>query len=174
MRRLILFRHAKSDRPANVDDHERPLNPRGRDAAPRMGAYLAAEGLSPDYALVSTAQRTVETWEAARGFVGAPASELVRSIYEASESAIRDAIRAAPDSATCLIVVGHNPGLQDCALRLVKSGDQTARARLKAQFPTAALAVIDFDLESWAGLTWGSGRLERFATPKDIDRDLED
>ncbi|MFD0938211.1 SixA phosphatase family protein, partial [Methylobacterium trifolii] len=78
----------------------------------------------------------------------------------------------APAGAGCVILVGHNPGLQDLALRLVGSGPRDARARLSAQFPTAALAVIDFDTPDWAGIGHGGGRLERFVTPKDVDGGL--
>ena len=99
MRRLILLRHAKSDRPAGVADHERPLNDRGRRAAPAVGAHLAEAGIKPDLALVSTATRTQETWEAVAAALGTPEMRSHREIYEAPAERILGVIRGAPDMA---------------------------------------------------------------------------
>ena len=87
MRRLILLRHAKSDRPAGVRDLERPLNKRGKRVAPVVGERIAAEGLRPDLALVSPSQRTRETWDAMKGALGDPPGETVAEIYEAAAEA---------------------------------------------------------------------------------------
>ena len=174
MRRLILLRHAKSDRPPGVEDHDRPLNSRGREAAPRMGAYIAEAGLRPDHVLVSSAKRTLETWDAVRVPLDGNPGETVPALYESSAARILEVVRNAPDNAGTLLVVGHNPGLQDCALELVGSGAKADRKRLATQFPTAALAVIDFESERWANLARGAGRLERFVRPKDLGGDDED
>ncbi|GJE55948.1 MULTISPECIES: SixA phosphatase family protein [Methylobacterium] len=171
-RRLILLRHAKSAWPAGVADIERPLNARGRAAAPRIGAYLAAEGLVPDYVMVSPARRTLETWERLRGALPAivpeTAPEIVPMIYEASAHRTLDAVRSAPDSAETLLVIGHNPGFQDLALFLVGSGPATLREDLHEKFPTAGLAVIAFAVEHWGDVGRGGGRLERFVTPRGL------
>lgn len=172
MRRLILLRHAKSDRPAGVADHERPLNDRGRRAAPSVGARLAEEGLRPDLALVSTATRTRETWEAISAALGAPETRWQREIYEAPANRILRVIRDAPDSAWTVIVVGHNPGLGELATELAGDGARAARNRLGLEFPTAAYVVIDFDTDRWADIAPGQGRLDRFVRPRDIDPDL--
>lgn len=173
MRRLLLLRHAKSDRPAGVPDIDRPLDARGREAAPRMGAYLASEGLHPDLALVSPAKRTRETWEAVAASLGAVPAQIVETIYEAPPASLLEAVRAAPDSAETLILVGHNPGMEALADRLVGAGPRAARSRLAQGFPTAALAVIEFDADSWGAID-GDGRLERFVRPKDLSPDLTD
>lgn len=172
MRRLILLRHAKSDRPAGVPDRERPLNGRGRRAAPAVGAHLAGEGSAPDLALVSPARRTQETWEAVAAILGAPQARTVPEIYEAPWTDILAAVRAAPDEVTTLMVVGHNPGVSDLAGTLAGEGPRKALSRLAAEFPTAAYAVIDFDAQTWAAIEPGQGRLERFVRPRDIDPDL--
>ncbi|MCJ2084789.1 histidine phosphatase family protein [Methylobacterium sp. E-005] len=172
MRRLILLRHAKSDRPAGVADHERPLNDRGRQAAPAVGAHLAEAGLRPDLALVSTAQRTRETWEAMAAALGNPETRRHREIYEASAHQILTVIRSAPDSAGTVIVVGHNPGLGDLASDLAGEGPRAVRNRLALEFPTAAYVVIEFDTDRWANIAQGQGRLDRFVRPRDIDPDL--
>lgn len=174
MRRLILLRHAKSDHPAGLADHDRPLNPRGREAAPRMGAYIAEAGLRPDHVLVSSARRTLETWDAVRAPLDGNAGETVSALYESGVAEILAAVRGAPDNAGTLLVVGHNPGLQDFATEIVGSGAKADRKRLATQFPTAALAVIDFEAERWADIAPGTGRLERFVKPKDLDPDADD
>lgn len=172
MRRLILLRHAKSDRPAGVADHDRPLNPRGRRAAPAVGAHLAKNGFRPDLALVSTAARTRETWAAMATALGEPETLWRPEIYEAPAERILGVIRSAPDAAGTVIVVGHNPGLGDLATGLAGDGPREVRRRLALEFPTAAYAVIDFDADGWAGIAPGRGRLERFVRPRDIDPGL--
>ena len=172
MRRLILLRHAKSDRPAGVADRERPLNPRGRRAAPAVGAHLAKAGFRPDLALISPAQRTRETWEAVAAGLGDPETRWQPEIYEAPAERILAVIRTAPDQAGTVIGGGHNPGLGDLASDLGGEGPREARARVALEFPTAAYAVIDFDAARWAEVTPKRGRLERFVRPRDIDPDL--
>lgn len=167
-RRLILLRHAKSDRPAGVGDLDRPLNPRGRKAAPLVGAYMAGEGLVPDHVLVSPSRRTRETWEAVTGSLGNPPSEIAEDIYEAPVESLIAVIRSAPEEAGTLLVIGHNPGLQDLATHLVGDGPKDLCRRLSLEFPTAALAVIDFPVDAWGGIDAGTGRLERFVRPRDI------
>lgn len=164
-RRLILLRHAKSAWPEGVADVDRPLDARGRAAAPRMGAYLAAEGLVPDHVMVSPARRTLETWERLSGALPEIEPETVPMIYESSAGRILDAVRSAPEHADSLLVIGHNPGFQTLALLLVGSGPTTPRETLREKFPTAGLAVIDFAVESWGAIGLGGGRLERFVTP---------
>lgn len=168
MRRLILLRHAKSAYPEGVPDHDRPLNERGSAAAPRMGAYLAAEGLRPDHVMVSPARRTIETWEGIARELHGIAAETVSSLYEAQALRVLDAVRSAPEAAGSLMVIGHNPGLRDLALLLIGSGVARSRAALREKFPTAALAVIDFEVVSWTAIGRAAGRLERFVSPKGL------
>lgn len=168
MLRLMLLRHAKSDRPPGVGDLDRPLNPRGRAAAPRMAAYLAAEDLRPDHVVVSPSRRTHQTWEPVREALGLPDAEFVESIYEAPPEALLKVICETPDTAASLLLIGHNPGTQDLATQLVGAGPRDLRRRLDAEFPTAALAVIDFDLDRWSDIGPGTGRIERFVAPKNL------
>ncbi len=167
-RRLILLRHAKSDRPAGVGDLDRPLNPRGRRTAPLVGSYMAGEGLKPDHVLVSPSRRTRETWEAVAESLGDLPCEIAGDIYEAPVESLLAVIRSAPDEAGTLLVIGHNPGLQELATQLVGDGPKDLCRRLAAEFPTATLAVIDLSIDAWAGIDAGAGRLERFVRPRDI------
>lgn len=169
MRRLILLRHAKSDRPPGIPDLDRPLNNRGKRVAPQMGTYLAAEGLTPDAVVVSPALRTRETWEAVRAILPECEAKIVTSIYEAPESALLTVVRSMPDASGSLLMIGHNPGLQDLAVQLTGSGQEAGLRRLTLEFPTAAVVVLDFEADAWNAIAPGTGHLERFVAPKDLD-----
>ena len=173
-RRLLLLRHAKSAYPQGVADLDRPLGPRGREAAPLMGEYIAREGLRPDLAMVSPARRTQETWAAVRPFLDGTREETVPSIYEAPAARILDAIRSAPDEVETLMLIGHNPGLGEAALRLVGAGPTELRRDLREKFPTAALAVIAFEAGRWAEIAEGAGTLLRYVRPRQLSAEMED
>jgi phosphohistidine phosphatase len=170
MRRLILFRHAKSDWSEDGrDDHDRGLAPRGRRAAGPMGAWLAGRGFAPDLVLCSTARRARATWNLARAaFTPAPKARFERDIYMASPEALLEQVRNAPAEIQTLMILGHNPGLEQFVETLASKGDPEARRALSEKFPTAAIAVIDFPLDDWASVKPGSGRLDRFVTPKTL------
>ncbi|WP_037081407.1 SixA phosphatase family protein [Neorhizobium vignae] len=169
-RRLILLRHAKSAWPEGVAGEERPLAPRGRKAASIMAKYIAREKLVPDLVLVSPARRTQETWSLVKTKL--PASPEVRDcagIYEAAASDILEILNEIEPVHHTVLVIGHNPGLQELAQSLVKAGDTDALEKMAAKYPTAGLAVIDFDTEGWQGIGKATGRLERFVTPRSLD-----
>ena len=168
MKQLLLLRHAKSAWPDGVEDHDRPLGERGRRDAPRMGAYIAAAH-QPDFALVSSARRTRDTWSLVAAELKSPCPALTApSIYEATPAAILAAIHAAPEESEKLLVIGHNPGFEELAALLASGDDTEVMKRLKAKYPTAGLAVIDFDINRWADVTAGAGRLTAFVTPKTL------
>ncbi|WP_439575888.1 SixA phosphatase family protein [Phreatobacter sp.] len=174
MRRLILLRHTKSDWPAGLRDRDRPLAARGRRAAPLMGRVLVERGLVPDRALVSTARRTTETWDLARaGHPDLPAGTGEPRIYEAPAFQLANVIREVPDPVQTLLMVGHNPGMEDLAFELVGSGDEAARARLGRKYPTGGLAVIACAIDSWRDLARHCGRLDAFVVPRDLDDEAE-
>jgi phosphohistidine phosphatase len=165
----MLLRHAKSDRPPGVPDHDRPLNRRGRDDASLVGTYLAHNALIPDRVLCSTSERTRETWDlVASQLAKRPPVDFDERLYEAEAQAILGLVRAAAQKVHSLLVIGHNPGMHQAALSLIASGDVEARERLHEKFPTAALAVIDFALDEWAKLHARSGRLDRFVSPRQL------
>ena len=171
MRRLLLLRHAKSAwSEPGASDHERPLNRRGQEAAPRIGAYLARHGLIPDGVLCSTARRTRETWDlVAAAAPGAPAAAYLDRLYDAAPPALLDVFRHAAPGATSVLVVGHNPGLQEVATQLIAAGDLDDRERVREKLPTGGLVVIDFPIAAWAKLHARSGRLERFVVPRMLE-----
>lgn len=169
MLRLMLFRHAHADRPADLPDHERPLSLKGHEQAQRMGAYIGAQGLTPGLFIVSTARRTQETWADAvqAGELQAPKVDEAR-IYESSASDLLEVVRAQNAAIQSLMLVGHNPGMERLAAWLIGSVEPAAAARLQREFVVGGLAVIDFELDSWVKLDVQSGRLERFETPDSV------
>jgi phosphohistidine phosphatase len=169
-RRLILLRHAKSAWPGGVADVERPLAERGRKAAPVIGAYMAREKLIPDLALVSPARRAQETWKLVREALSKKvALRDAPGVYEVSAERILDVIRTVEPGIRTLLVVGHNPGMENAASLLVADGDADAMDRMKEKFPTAGLAVIDFDVDGWDEVATGTGYLERFVAPRSVE-----
>ena len=171
MRRLLLLRHAKAERlQSGGRDHDRILAKRGREDAAAIGAYLVRHKLIPDQALVSTSARTRETWGlVAKAFPKAPPAEFEDTIYEAAPEAILKAIRATEPKARTLLVVGHNPGMEQLAGILIATGDIEARQRLLEEFPTSAFAAISFAVDAWDGLHANGGRLEHFVTPQTLE-----
>lgn len=157
MKRLILMRHAKSDwsHPGR-SDHDRPLNRRGVLAAPAMGAWLMAEGHAPDLALVSSAARTQETFRLS-GLTCPAKTEAL--LYNAQAEAILKVIRGADEAAETLIVIGHQPGMQETANRLLPEWDVD-------EYPTGKAAILEMDCPSWFEASWGDGRLVAEMAPK--------
>ncbi len=167
MRRLILLRHAKTERPVPGEgDRGRKLTKRGRADAQVIGAYMARHGLVPDLALVSTATRARETWTLlASGFAKPPKAAYEERIYNADLETLMGLI-AATRGARLLLVVGHNPGIHDLAVQLIAAGEMTARERMTEKLPTSGLVVIDLAFDDWSRLRAHTGRLERFVSPR--------
>lgn len=172
MKRLTLLRHAKSgwDDPVSRD-FDRPLNAKGKRAARTIGHYLREHDLHFDRIAGSPAVRVVETLEevaAALGETIAPAWD--KRVYLASGVTLLDVVHDTPDEAGSLMLVGHNPGLEDLILMLVpdRAGDE-ARDQVEEKFPTASIAEIMFDTNHWADIKPDSGRLVRFVRPRDLD-----
>ena len=164
MKELLILRHAKSAHSnPMLRDHDRPLNDRGRQAAPRVGRLLAQEGLLPDLLLCSTATRTMQT----AGLVAEaadmhPRTEMLKELYHASARTILETVVLRGGDSERIMVVGHNPGMED-VLHALGLGMH--------EMPTAALAHIRFDIDDWtmAGSA-GDATLERLW----LARSLED
>jgi phosphohistidine phosphatase len=179
VRKLVFLRHAKSAWPDDVPDHDRPLGRRGRRDAPAAGRWLRLSGCIPDHALCSTARRARDTWQLAQTELGArPATDFESGVYEASASGLLDLVRRLPPAARTVVVVGHDPALPDLALALAgwdgPHGRQavgrtpgTPLDRMRAKFPTAAIAVLEFG-GSWSELAPGRARLASFVTPREM------
>ncbi|HVY59416.1 MAG TPA: histidine phosphatase family protein [Xanthobacteraceae bacterium] len=170
MRRLMLLRHAKSElSQPGKSDRDRPLTRRGEEAAPKIGAFMAKHGLLPDHVLCSPARRARDTWVlVAKAFKEAPPTDFNERLYGAGADGLLDLLRETGRKAHSLLVVGHNPGLQELAVRLIASGELAARERLHEKLPTAGLVVIDFPFDDWTKLHPQAGRLDRFVTPRSL------
>lgn len=168
---LMLLRHAKSSlADAGQADIDRPLNGRGKHAAMAMGRHMAVNDLVPKLVLCSPARRARETWDLlARELATVPAIIMVPEIYSFGDGkTLMECLRDKAGPAQSVLLVGHNPSIAGLAQSLAGKGSDRLRERLEGKYPTAALAVISFDLNNWEALAAGSGTLLRFVTPKDI------
>lgn len=175
MRRLLLMRHGKADRHSAGGDRERPLTRRGEEDARRVGEFLRDEGMTPDLAVASNARRAKQTLERTlEAFPGHVTHVIENTIYLATVDHLVEVLRQTPDKARTLLAVGHNPGFAELAYWLAGSGDSSAINHMRSTYPTAALAILDFDTEHWAEVRKGAARLERFVTPAALRGDGED
>lgn len=179
MKILGLFRHAKSDwQDPRARDFDRPLNQRGRDGAAVMGRHIRDYGLRWDRTLASPAVRCAETIEIACHAAGRPvAVNWDRRIYLASSATLIDLLREQDgeggESPRSILMVGHNPGLEDLIFDLVPDdGSSPLRDVVEVKFPTAAYAVLECDIERWSDLTERCARLVHLTRPRDLDAAL--
>ncbi|MDX1970832.1 MAG: histidine phosphatase family protein [Planctomycetaceae bacterium] len=168
MKSLLLLRHAKSswDHP-ELADHDRPLKQLGIEAAKRMGRWTLAKSLIPDRVLCSSAARTTETWDRVRSVWEraartSPEVTIHPELYACSTDAIRRVIAEFGRSSQSVMVIGHNPALQDLLSQLT-GVDET--------FPTAAFAKIDLPIDDWVEIQQSDlrGNLFRLQRPRDLD-----
>lgn len=166
------MRHAKSDwSNSDLDDFERPLNKRGRNAAPKMGRELRRLGLVPDLVYCSAAVRAGETWRRLdKELTSGAKVESDEDLYMAAADVLFDRLICAPDEAGTVMMVGHNPEMHVLAARFAESSND-GDDRLERGFPTAAVAVFDCECERWRDLRPGLARLVRYMTPKSIEED---
>ncbi|MEZ4516179.1 MAG: histidine phosphatase family protein [Chloroflexota bacterium] len=162
MKTLMLLRHGKSSwKNASLSDHERPLNERGRNDAPRMGRLLYSQELVPDLIYSSTATRAADTAAAAAlamNFEG----DIVYTdrLYHAAPETVVAIARATDESISSILMVGHNPGLEELMEDLSGHAER---------LPTAALAVFELEIDTWDEFGQGqSARLAHFWLPRAI------
>lgn len=174
-RRLVVVRHAKSAWP-EVDDHSRPLAPRGRRDAPAAGRWLREAGVVPDRVVCSTALRTRQTWDlvgpellVGPGADAEPAVVYDERLYDAGADEVLAVVRGTPDDVRTLLVVGHNPAVQDVTLALAGDTVGDSRDQVRVAFPTSAIAVLSCP-QRWSALTPGSARLTAVAVPRGAKR----
>lgn len=169
MKKLGLFRHAKSDwGESDKRDFDRGLNGRGRRGAALMGAHIRQQGIQWDRLVASPARRVKLTLESAELGVE---PEWDDRLYLASTDTILDILREC--SGDAVLIAGHNPGLGDMILELVAPSKENALFdEAKVKFPTAAFAVLELPIDDWADLRPESGTLVHFKRPRDLDAEL--
>ena len=175
MKILGLLRHAKSDwDDMNQRDFDRGLNARGRKGAGVIGAHIRSHGVKWDKLIASPAVRVKLTLEGALpGITPVYDQKLYLASYDTIVETIEAHAGSGADEADAILVVGHNPGLQDTLLELVspsKENDLFREAVVK--FPTAAYAVLECDIEHWSQLKRYCAELVHFARPRDLDPEL--
>ncbi|SIS82780.1 phosphohistidine phosphatase [Roseivivax lentus] len=160
MRRLILMRHAKSDWQPGVEDHDRPLNGRGRKSATALGRWLRQTGHLPDAAVVSSAMRTIETF----GRLDLDCDvRRTRGLYLADVEQMLTELRQ--ETAETVLMLGHNPGIAYMADLCVAEAPDHPRFR---DYPTGATLVAEFDIDDWSELETGTGRVADFVVPREL------
>ncbi len=159
MKTLLFFRHGKSDWSGDQEDHLRPLAPRGRKAAKRMGAFIAASGVCPDLVITSSAVRAVETLEIARKSGKWDVRvEVADALYGAAPADVLDLARQAPDDAETVMLIGHEPTFSETVAALIGGG--------RIRIPTGAVARIDLDISGWDAASEGDGTLAWLVVPR--------
>jgi phosphohistidine phosphatase len=175
MKQLGLFRHAKSDwNDARLRDFDRPLNERGRKGAALMGVHIRDYGARWGRIIASPAARVTQTIEIAADAAGnAPPILWDRRVYLASSVILSDLLREQEGDPASIILVGHNPGLEDLIFDLVPDdGTSPLRESVEIKFPTAAFAVLELDITRWEDIRDGCARLVHLMRPRDLDPGL--
>jgi len=163
MKTLLLLRHAKSSwKDSDIDDHERPLNKRGKKDAPKMGRLLNNEHLLPDLIISSSAKRCRKTTEHvihASGYRGE--TRISNELYEATADTLVDLFAKQPDEVTRLLLIGHNPGLEELLERLIG---------VYTPLTTAALCLIELPIETWSEINDETrGTLMKTWQPRELE-----
>ena len=168
MTTLHLLRHAKSSwADEELSDHDRPLAPRGRRAAKAMADHLRERGVAPQLVLCSSARRALETLELVAPALGPKARVQVEDgLYGASGEELLDRLRRVPAATASVMLVGHNPAMQDLALALAAPG--AATERLRAKFPTGALATLRIPDGGWPDLRRRGAELVDVVLPREL------
>jgi phosphohistidine phosphatase len=168
MKRLYLLRHAKSSwKDTSRPDRDRPLAARGRRAAKAIASHLHEQRIEPELVLCSAARRARETLDRIEPALGTPAIRVEGDLYAASADALLERLRSVPDKVGSVMLIGHNPALQELALNLARRSDSVRE--LEAKYPTAALATLIVLVESWEELDRETAELVALVRPRDLE-----
>lgn len=171
MKRLGLLRHAKSDwDDMSLRDFDRGLNARGRKGAALMGEHIREQGGKWQLVLASPAERVKLTLEASELNVPVRFEE---QAYLADSATLIHLLSTCDDTTDAVILMGHNPGIQELAIDLVSpEAENDLFTEIMQKYPTAAFAVLELDIDTWSDLAPGCGKLVHFARPRDLDPEL--
>ena len=170
MKKVILLRHAKSSwSDPRVDDHDRPLNKRGKASAPVIAQWLAHRRHLPDTVLCSSAKRTRQTVKRMKTILpDLPDPKIEETLYHAPPDDMRNRLNSLPKDCDTVMVVGHQPGLGALARKLAEENVRRRCARAFEHFPTGAAAVLEFDIDEWAELDYHKAKFVDFAVPREL------
>jgi phosphohistidine phosphatase len=168
MKRLYLLRHAKSSwKDATLADHDRPLAGRGRRASEAIARQLSDRSIEPKLVLCSTARRARETLDRIAPALGTPTVKIEPDLYVADARGLLERLRGLPDAIESVMLIGHNPAMQELAVDLARPSP--AASELAAKYPTAALAVLTFTASTWRRLGHGTAELVELVKPRDLE-----
>ncbi len=171
MRTIYILRHAKAGK-ANksiLDDHERPLTKKGVDACKLLAKYVNENEIFPDMVICSTSKRTKRTAELVlKSIADKVPVHMTSKLYLASVTEIISLIRKQDDSIKKIMIVGHNPGLQELCLLLVKEGARDNIKKMKEHFPPGAMAIFEIDIKKWDEVKQRSSALKDLVLPKNL------
>jgi phosphohistidine phosphatase len=171
---VYLLRHAKAEQsPADAptNDHDRPLTPRGQNAAKLMAHALVAQLANVGRVYCSTSRRTRETYGLIKDALDQTPVSFRESLYLAPADDLMAFVQGLPEKLKSIMIIGHNPGLHDLSLQLTaRAGHGQARKleKLRTKFPTGALSVLTFDVPTWSKIDTGIGTLVAFIRPRDL------
>lgn len=169
MKKLYILRHAKSDYPQGVEDHDRPLNKRGQSASIIMGKYIKSNNINPDVILSSDSARTTETINNVLKEAEISTSvDFSNKLYLATPGEILKELAKLGDEVESAMVVCHNPGAEMLTAILARDGNKFALSTLNRKYPTCGLACMTIKSDSWDKLDMGSAYLDEFITPKTL------
>jgi phosphohistidine phosphatase len=175
MKTLSLLRHAKSSWDDPVErDFDRPLNGRGHRAARRMGEWLREAAPAFELVVASPALRIRQTIEGVEAGLGGKLKPVFdKRVYMASAASLFDILHETPDDVGHLLLIGHNPGLEDLLLLATEGDGSALRAEAELKYPTATYARLSLPTERWEAVEEGiGGRVEAFVRPRDLDPTL--
>lgn len=173
LKHIALLRHAKSswDDP-ELDDHDRPLAPRGARAGRLIGRYIRQMGYEPATVLCSTARRARDTWSLiATELTGDPVIEHHAELYLTGAPHILERIARLPDSENDVLLVGHNPDFQQVALALIGPDEHALRGMIANKFPTGAYLRLSFAETQWRRIASSRPQRTAYTTPRQLERE---
>lgn len=167
---LYVLRHAKSSwDDEGLADHDRPLAPRGRRATTRLASHIRRLRIRPDVVLCSSATRARETLEGILDALEASDVVVDRDLCGASADLLLVRLRRLGNDVRSVMVIGHNPGLQDLITCIAGDGDDDAMLSVRQKFPTGALATLSFPTGGWERLARGAAYLETIVVPRGLE-----
>jgi phosphohistidine phosphatase len=168
VKRLYLLRHAKSSwKGTSLPDRDRPLAARGRRAAKAIARHLREQGIEPELVLCSTARRARETLDRIEAALGTPTIRIESGLYGASADVLLERLRRVPDTVESVMLIGHNPGIQELALGLSRRSHKARE--LEVKYPTAAIATLAVLAASWQELDRDTAELVALVRPRDLE-----
>ncbi len=172
MNRLYLLRHAKSSwSDPTLTDFDRPLNKRGDRASALIARHIRKAGIAPELVLCSPAKRALQTLDALRPVWNDRTNiEIVDECYDATTEVIRSHLRAHAGKVTSIMLIGHNPEIQDLSLKLSNNYDDSQYRGAQRKFPTGGLAQLSAPRDVWENMRYGGFTFHEFVQPRELER----